>query len=246
MRDYNQEYQDQGPSGRKYSYEFDDILRAYMWQTFAPFLPDSKTPVLELSCFKGRFTELLAQRFDQITVIEASEELIEVARSRVGSAIQFIHSTFEEAELTDRFGAVFLIHTLEHLDDARLVLSRIRDWLDDNGVLLLAVPNANAASRQIAVKMGLIEHNSAVTEGERIHGHRKTYSLDTLETEAVSAGLQVEARGGVFFKALANFQLDRALNEGIVSSQYLDGCYKLGMIYPDLAASIYLICSNRD
>ena len=214
MRDYNQEYRDQGPDGRKYSYEFDDILRAYMWQTFAPFLPDPKKMVLELGCFRGRFTELLAQRFSQITVIEASEELIEVARSRVGLATQFIHSTFEEAELTDRFGAVFLIHSLEHLDDARLVLSRIRDWLDDDGVLLLAVPNANAASRQIAVKMGLIEHNSAVTEGERVHGHRKTYSLDTLETEAVSAGLHVETRGGVFFKALARISHDTEKSVG--------------------------------
>jgi hypothetical protein len=106
----------------------------------------------------------------------------------------------------------------------------------------LVVPNADAPSRQIAVKMGLISHNNAVTEAEFKHGHRRTYSFDTLEAEAVAAGLNVIQRGGVFFKALANFQFDRLLGTDIISEGYLEGCYKLGMLYPELCASIYLIC----
>lgn len=46
----------------------------------------------------------------------------------------------------------------------------------------------------------------AVTEAERLHGHRRTYALDTLERDAVAAGLRVVHRSGIFFKALANFQ----------------------------------------
>ena len=44
------------------------------------------------------------------------------------------------------------------------------------------------------------------------------------------------------FKALANFQFDRALEAGIIDEKYLDGIYNLGMIYPQMCASIYLIC----
>jgi hypothetical protein len=54
--------------------------------------------------------------------------------------------------------------------------------------------------------MGLISHNAAVTPAEAEHGHRCTYSLDTLERDAVAAGLKVVHRSGIFFKALANFQ----------------------------------------
>ena len=38
--------------------------------------------------------------------------------------------------------------------------------------------------------MGLISHNAAVTPAEAEHGHRCTYTLDTLERDAVAAGLK--------------------------------------------------------
>src|SRR4029079_5520509 len=117
------------------------------------------------------------------------------------------------------------MHTLEHVDDPILVLAKINSWLTDSGRLFLVVPNAHAASRQIAVKMGLIEHNAAVTDAEFKQGHRRTYSLDTLERDARGAGLQILHRGGVFFKALANYQFDKLIESGIVSTAYLDGCY---------------------
>lgn len=107
-------------------------------------------------------------------------------------------------------------------------------------------PNANAPSRQIAVKMGLISHNTAVTQAETEHGHRCTYTLDTLERDAVAAGLKVIYRSGIFFKALANFQWDRLLQTDIISKEYLDGCYQLGQQYPDLCASIFLLCEKGD
>ena len=83
------------------------------------------------------------------------------------------------------------------LDDPVLVLKRINEeWLAENGRFFLVCPNANAPSRQIAVKMGLITHNAAVTPAEAEHGHRRTYSLDTLERDAVAAGLKVIHRSG--------------------------------------------------
>ena len=92
--------------------------------------------------------------------------------------------------------------------------------------------------------MGLIAHNAAVTPAEAEHGHRRTYSLDTLERDAVAAGLEVVHRSGVFFKALANFQFDRLLETDIISEGYLDGCYALGHVYPDLCSSIFLLCER--
>jgi hypothetical protein len=92
--------------------------------------------------------------------------------------------------------------------------------------------------------MGLIDNNSAVTPAEAEHGHRRTYSLDTLERDAVAAGLKVVYRSGIFFKALANFQWDRLLQTDIISRDYLDGCYELGQIYPDLCSSIFLMCER--
>jgi 2-polyprenyl-3-methyl-5-hydroxy-6-metoxy-1,4-benzoquinol methylase len=237
-RDFNQEYQD---NERKYAYDFDSVLRRYMLRTLDPFLVPGKA--LEMGCFMGEVTEMLAQRYDDLTVIEASDQLVAVAHKRVPAA-KFINSMFETATVTDRFDAVFLIHTLEHLDDAAGTLRLVDGWLSDAGRLFLIVPNANAPSRQIAVNMGLITHNAAVTEAERAHGHRATYSLDTLAQAARSGGLRIIHSGGIFFKPLANYQFDKLMGGDIVTDAYLEGCYQLGMRYPDLCASIYLVCEK--
>jgi len=58
----------------------------------------------------------------------------------------------------------------------------------------------------------------------------------------LQAGLQVTQRGGILFKPMANFQFDAALRAGIIDQAFFDGCYKLGMKYPDLTASVYVVC----
>lgn len=241
-RDYDTEGQD--AAGHKYAYSFDfDIMHPYMVRAFAPFFRDGN--LLELGSYKGDFTSRLTPHFSDITCVEASEQALACARERLGGDVTFIHARFETVRLPRRYDNIVLTHVLEHLDDPMAILRRVNDeWLAEGGRLFLVCPNANAPSRQIAVKMGLISHNAAVTPAEAEHGHRITYSLDTLERDAVRSGLRVVYRSGIFFKALANFQWDRLLQTDIVSPQYLDGCYMLGQQYPELCASIFLLCEQ--
>ncbi|MGX9698251.1 class I SAM-dependent methyltransferase [Janthinobacterium lividum] len=241
-RDYNQEMIDS--QARKYAYGFDfDVMHPYMLTSFQPFFRPGS--LLELGSFKGDLTRRLASHFDDITCVEASEVAAAEARAKLGTAAQIIVSRFEQAILPRKYDNIVLTHVLEHIDDPVAVLKRINDeWLADGGSFFLVCPNANAPSRQIAVKMGLISHNTAVTPAEAEHGHRCTYTLDTLERDARAAGLNVVHRSGIFFKALANFQWDRLLQTDIISPAYLDGCYQLGQQYPDLCSSIFLLCTR--
>lgn len=241
-RQYNEELKDN--PGRTYSYNFDfDVMHPFMLRSFEPFFRPGS--LLELGSFRGAFTERFLGRFDDVTGVEASDEAIADARLRVGDRAAFINATFETVTLPRRYDNIVLTHVLEHLDDPVLVLRRVNEeWLAPGGRFFLVCPNANAPSRQIAVKMGLISHNAAVTPAEALHGHRCTYTLDTLERDAVAAGLKVVHRSGIFFKALANFQWDRILQTDIVSPEYLEGCYKLGQHYPDLCSSIFLMCES--
>lgn len=242
-RDFNKETVD--VSGRKYFYGFDyDVMHPFMLRSFIPFFRPGA--LLELGSFQGAFTERLLAHFDDVTCVEASGQAVAEAKSKLGARAVFFNDVFETVALPRRYDTVVMTHVLEHLDDPVAVLRRIREeWLAEGGRFLLACPNANAPSRQIAVKMGLITHNAAVTPAEAEHGHRCTYALDTLERDAVAAGFQVIHRGGIFFKALANFQWDRLLQTDIVSEAYLEGCYQLGQVYPDLCSSIFLVCADR-
>ena len=241
-RNYNEELKDN--EGRNYSYNFDfDVIHHYMMKSFLPFIKGNN--VLELGCFKGAFTQRLQKYFSDITCVEASDEAINEAKKILRADVKIINNIFEEVSLDRKYDNIIMTHVLEHLDDPVKVLKRVNDeWLSDDGCFFLACPNANAPSRQIAVKMGLISHNTAVTEAEAKHGHRITYTLDTLERDARAAGLKVIHRSGIFFKALANFQWDCLLQTDIISKEYLEGCYELGQIYPDLCSSIFLVCKK--
>ena len=240
-RDYNKEFKD---NERKYFYGFDyDVMHPYMLKAFTPFFKEGS--MLELGSFKGEFTKRLLPHFNDITCVEASNEAVSEAKKNLGDKAQIHNSLFEDLTLPKKYDNIVLTHVLEHIDNPVALLKKINEeWLSDTGRFFLVCPNANAPSRQIAVKMGLITHNSAVTPAEKEHGHVITYTLDTLERDAKAAGLKVVNRSGIFFKALANFQWDRLLQTDIISQQYLDGCYELGQQYPDMCSSIFLMCEK--
>jgi 2-polyprenyl-3-methyl-5-hydroxy-6-metoxy-1,4-benzoquinol methylase len=241
-RDYDAELKD--VADHKYAYSFDfDVMHPFMLKSFLPFFRAGNC--LELGSFKGDFTRRLLQHFDDITCVEASNDAIEYARAKLGERVKFVNARFETAAFPGTYSNVVLTHVLEHIDDPVGVLARVNaEWLSEDGRLFLVCPNANAPSRQIAVKMGIVTHNASVTPSEAEHGHRRTYALDTLERDAVAAGLRVIHRSGIFFKALANFQWDQLLKTDIISKEYLEGCYSLGQQYPDLCSSILLVCER--
>ena len=240
-RDYDVEARDH--SAHRYAYDFDYRMHRFTLRTLRQHMVPGS--VLELGCYHGHFTKLLCESFDDVEVVEASGQCIEQAARAVQGKARFHNSTFETFAPTRRYDNIFLIHTLEHLDQRPAVLQRIASWLAPAGLLFIATPNAHAASRQIAVQMGLISHAAAITEAEAAHGHRVTYTLDTLAAEARAAGLEVRARGGVVFKGLANFQMDKALAAGIIDDAYLEGAYQLGLVYPDLCSSVFCVVSPK-
>ena len=241
-RDYNKELED--TSDHKYAYNFDfDVMHRFMMDSFKPFFV--KGNCLELGSFKGDFTKRLLPFFSDITCVEASDEAVKLAKNELAVNVKFVNALFDKAFLPDKYDNIILTHVLEHLDNPVAVMKRINDeWLSDKGRFFLVCPNANAPSRQIAVKMGLITHNTAITPAEKEHGHRITYTLDSLERDAKAAGLKIVHRSGIFFKVLANFQWDRLLNTDIISNEYLQGCFELGQIYPDMCSSIFLMCEK--
>ena len=241
-RDYDQEFKD--TKTHKYAYNFDfDVMHPYMIKSFIPHFVEGNC--LELGSFKGDFTKRLLPHFEYITCVEASPEAISEAQEKIGNEVRWVEGRFEDITLPTKYDNIIITHVLEHIENPVKLLKKIKDeWLSDKGKLFIVVPNANAPSRQIAVKMGLIPYNTSITPREVEHGHYITYTLDVLDSHAIQAGLNVTNRSGIFFKALANFQWDKLLKTDIINKEYLDGCYALGQQYPDLCSSIMLVCKK--
>jgi SAM-dependent methyltransferase len=242
MRNFDNEARD---NSRQYNYRFDTIFRDLMLRDFERFIDkDEHSNSLEIGSFDGSMTSQILNFVDFLHIVEPSNELINVVESKFPKRVKTYFGTFEDVDFSIKFENIFLIHTLEHLDDPIGALSKIRSLLTPAGKLFLAVPNANAISRQIGVHMGLIPSNAAVLDSESLQGHVRTYSIDTLRRDILSSGLSIEMISGVFLKALANFQLDQALESGIIGRDYIEAANSLAKIYPDFSASLIAVCGN--
>lgn len=222
-----------------YTYKFDYLMHPWMLETLKNFFQDGAA--LEVGCFEGRMSSLLLEIFDELVIVEPVMENIKTANAVAPNAT-FHHCRVEDFVSMTRFQNIFLVHTLEHIEDDIKALLAIRPLLGIGGRLFIVVPNANAASRQIAVAGGIIASTKGVTESERLHGHFRTYDLDDLKHCVEAAGMTAVAEGGIFFKGLANFQMDQAIEAGIIGHEYLHGCLELGKKHPELCSSIYVVC----
>lgn len=238
-RNFNEETHDN--SFRNYNYGFDVITRKFLLQEFSKFFNVNSDKVLEVGSYDGSMTELILEYYKEIDVIEAASDMAKVVQDRLGNRVTVYQGMIEEIQTETKYDVIFLIHTLEHVTEPTSVLTKLKSLLSPQGKIFVAVPNANALSRQIAVSMGIINFNHDVPDGEAAQGHLRTYSLDTFLFEFKKANMNVIDSGGVILKAFANFQMDAALSAGIIDGKYITAANNLAKKYPDFATSIYAI-----
>lgn len=235
-RDYNAEFKDN--EERKYHYEFDTFAREKLLRRLRPFFQEGNA--LEVGAFEGVMTNRLADEFSSLTVVEASSMLAD----RLGAnfpSVTVVNTRVEDWVTNETFSNIFIVHTLEHIENRHEVLVSLRQRLAPGGNMFVAVPNGNALSRQIAVEMGLVRSTTSITPGERSHGHTVTFTSESLSHELRQAGFNIVNRGGVVVKSLSNGQIDAAMSAGIISKEYLEASDRLSFIYPELSSSIYVV-----
>ena len=209
-------------------------------RTLKPHLRPGKA--LEMGCFNGAFSVHLAAAFDDLTIVDAVDVFLDNVRRRLGDRARTVQALFEDYDTPDRFDSIFIVHVLEHLIDPVAVLRKAKSLLAADGRIFLIVPNGAAASRRIAVKMGLLPTLDGLSEADVKHGHRRVYFFDTLVDHARQAHLRIAETGGIFFKPLANFQFDELMGGPLISEEFMEGCYQLGKEQPELSASIFAVC----
>ena len=221
---------------------FDALMRGYMMRTFAPWFVDGAC--LQVGCAHGDQTSLLLERFEDLTVLEPTPGFIDVARRKVGGRVRFVEGLVEAFDTADRFDTIVFSHVLEHVEDPVACLRTLGALLNDDGRLFVVVPNAEAPSRRIAVKMGVLPCLEALSADDRAAGHRRVYRLDSLRDDVEAAGLARATDGGIFFKPLANFQLNALADGPLLSEDFFEGCYRLGQEQPTACASIYVVAGR--
>lgn len=217
--------------------------------------------LLDLPCGDGTLTELFADRFGRVVGVDASATHLAKARQRLPS-VEFHEALIEEIELDERFGTVAMLNVLEHVIDPVFALKKAASLLNDDGILIVHVPNAHAVNRKIAVLMGTLESCEELSPFDiNVAGHRRSYVMDSLIADVQQAGLKVVATGGVFYKMLSTPQIDWFLKNGLWQeggfgwgrvgaeqrdwrAEFCRACYEFGRQRPEDCNIIYA-CVTR-
>lgn len=229
------------------TYNIDNVYEQYKRVEFleklAQHRPIAEASVLELGSASGQMTLLLAGMARDVVAVDGSGEFIRIAseRTREMRNITFIESYFESIELARTFDVLVMHHILEHIEKPLELLSKLRPLMHDDSLIAISVPNAHALSRQLAVKMGLLDSVYALTDNDRHHGHFHVYDWQTLEQQLLDSGFEVVGRHGLSFKLLSDGQNIQMLNAGIIGEAQIRGLWALGDEYPQLAGAIMLV-----
>jgi predicted TPR repeat methyltransferase len=219
------------------------LMRELEIRTFKPYMNGGRA--LELGCEIGYMSELIAPLVDRLDIVDGSQEFILQTKRRNIPNANYFCSLFEEFKPEEKYDSVFASHVLEHLFDVPAVLAMVKQALKPQGCFIVAVTNARALSRQLARHMGLIDDLYDLTPNDLRGGHRRVYDRVTLNKELESAGFEIVAQGGIFFKFLADFQMDKLIDSGILGVSQCEGLFKLGHEYPDMCADIYAIARAK-
>jgi len=190
---------------------------------------------LELGPAEGLMTDILAERFPELTVVEAAPQFCASIQERHPRAT-VVNSLFEAFEPREAFDTIVMGHVLEHVEDPPALLRRAKEWLTSDGIICAAVPNARSIHRQAAVLMGMLQSEHDLNEADIHHGHRRVYAPETFRHEFAAAGLRLLHFGGFWLKPVSNAQIATAWNDAM-----LQAFMQLGERYPDVAAEIYVI-----
>lgn len=109
---------------------------------------EARGSLLELGAATGEFLKVMQDRGWTVRGLDISQDAVAVGRRVYG--VDIVAATVEEFDTSERFDAVCLYHTLEHLPDPLGALRKARTWLRPSGVLVIEVPNAESFDARVS------------------------------------------------------------------------------------------------
>ena len=143
--------------------------------------------VLDVGCGAGLLAEPLARLGAKVTGIDASAELIEVARTHAagqGFDIDYRSAAVEDTE--GRFDLVTSLEVIEHVADPQAFVAALARRLAPGGLMILSTPNATGWSKLLTIT--LAEGFGAIPRGT--HDFDRFIAPDGMRALLEGAGLK--------------------------------------------------------
>lgn len=147
--------------------------------------------VLDVGCGGGILTEKIALQGAQTTGVDASSEMIAIARNHAEKSnldIVYIHTDVEHIShfIEPGFDVILCMELLEHVPDYLSIIHTCRELLNPDGLIIFATINRNLLSYLLAIVcaeriLGLLPRGT--------HQYASLIRPDELEDACAAAGL---------------------------------------------------------
>jgi SAM-dependent methyltransferase len=216
-------------------YDFDnDLLLNWYARRIVALTQDAKS-ILELGLGHGFTTDVFSRHFSTHVVVEGSPAVIEHFTRRYPQCrAQVVESFFEAFTTGARFDVIVLGFVLEHVDDPSVLLARYKDFLAPGGRMFIAVPNAEVLNRRLGHLAGLLPDMTELSDHDRLLGHQRYYTVESLTAEVTAAGYTLERLEGIYLKPFTTRQMV-SLN---FDARILDALCQVGVAYPELSCGL--------
>ncbi|GEM_PF-1474990 len=111
------------------------------------WLPSKRQQLLDIGCGIGWTTAMWQKNGFDVRGIEPSAIRAQVARDKFG--LKIFNGHIEEFEESKVFDVILMRHLLEHIEHPRKVLADVKRMLDDEGLLVITIPNINSIGRYL-------------------------------------------------------------------------------------------------
>ena len=147
---------------------------------------DGRT-ALDVGCGAGLLTEPLARLGARVSGIDASPELIAVAREHAAAiGLEIDYRVGDVQTLEREFDLVTAMEVIEHVADPQLFVKALAKRLARDGLLVMSTPNATSWSRVMMITLG--ERLGRIPRGT--HDFDKFIGPERMKALLADAGLK--------------------------------------------------------
>jgi SAM-dependent methyltransferase len=187
----------------------------------------------------GGFVSMLTNKqIDSYDIVEGAESIIAEFRDRHKAInnINLYHAYFENFSSDKKYDAIEMGFVLEHVDDPKVIIDRFKDFLTEDGIIFIAVPNAKSLHRLIGHYANLLPDMYKLSQYDLQLGHKRYFDLQKIEDVVTSCGLKVTAKKGLMLKPITGEQIGKLeWDSNIISALMI-----IGESYPEIANCIYI------
>ena len=166
---------------------------------------------LDVGFGAGLLTEPLARLGAKVTGLDATPELIEVAREHASAmGLEIDYRAGDVQELEGEFDLVTCMEVVEHVADPAAFVHALAKRLAPDGLLLLSTPNRTSWSRLLTITIA--EGTGAVPKGT--HEFERFITPDEMKVLLQNAGLKCVDFEGIAWSVTRGLHLseDMSLN----------------------------------